>query len=194
MDTISKLLEKYKMDPVDAAKQSRNWFTQQMNLLNKTKLNRAVLMSTRDEMIKETRIMPGCMYIFEYDALNSDTLPYWDRFPLIIPFKQVKGGFYGLNLHYLHPQLRAQLLGVLMRFASNKELDENTKLKFTWQAASTAAKHKFIGACVKHYLNPQVRSKFLRILPEHWSGAIMLPVESFEGAGKQTVWRDSRKG
>ena len=43
----------------------------------------------------------GSMYMYEYSAKHKDTLPYYDRLPLIFPYKKVKGGFYGLNMHYL---------------------------------------------------------------------------------------------
>ena len=36
-----------------------------------------------------------------------------------------------------------------------------------------------------------IRSRILRVNPENWQTAIMLPVEKFEGAGKQTVFNDS---
>ena len=41
----------------------------------------------------------GQMYMYFYEAKTKDTLPYFDRFPLVFPFAKVKGGFYGLNMH-----------------------------------------------------------------------------------------------
>lgn len=199
MDKLSKLFEQYKMNPGDAATKSKAWFNQQVVLLNATKINPSLLKMNRDEMSKVGRIMPGSMYVFEYDPKYAEEIlaqkehAYYDAHPLVIPFRQVPGAFYGLNLHYLHPQLRVKLLDGLMKFASNKTLDENTKLKFTWQMAHAAAKNKYISSCVKMYLTHQVRSQFMKIEPEHWVGALMLPIDSFVGGSKQGVWKESTR-
>lgn len=56
------------------------------------------------------RPLVGQMYMYYYDAKTKDTLPYFDRMPLVFPFKKVAGGFYGLNMHYLPLTLRAKLI------------------------------------------------------------------------------------
>ncbi len=192
-DKLAKLFETYRMNPADAVKQSKNWYNKQIALLSATRLPTSMLLKNRDEMQKVTKILPGSMYMFQYDPKNAETLPYYDTFPLVIPFRHVAGGFYGLNLHYLHPQMRVALLDKLMMFATNKNLDESTKLKFTWQTAHAASKNKFIGACVKMYLATHIESQFMKILPEHWVGALMLPTETFVNASKQQVWKESRR-
>lgn len=192
-DRLEKIFETYRMNPSDAAKKSKVWFEQQMMLLNSQKVTHATLMKNRPEMSMKSRIIPGSMYLFQYDPLHADSLQYYDSYPLVIPFRQVQGGFFGLNLHYLHPKARVMLLDSLMSFATDKNLDEDTKLKFTWQVAAHAAKNKFIASCVKHYLIPQVQSQFMKINPPDWAAALMIPCESFVGASKQHVWAESRR-
>ena len=53
----------------------------------------------------------GRMVAFKYDPKTKEKLPHYDRFPLVIPIREVPGGFYGLNLHYLSPQSRTAFLG-----------------------------------------------------------------------------------
>jgi len=48
-----------------------------------------------------TRLEPGNMYMYVYDPKYKDTMPYWDQFPLCLPFDEISGGFVGINLHYL---------------------------------------------------------------------------------------------
>ena len=43
----------------------------------------------------------GVMNLFGYDAKHKATLPYYDKFPLIFPIEPAKGGFIGINFHYL---------------------------------------------------------------------------------------------
>ena len=46
---------------------------------------------------------------FYYPKLKS-TLPYYDRFPLVLPMQGYGDGFLGINLHYLPIPLRIRLL------------------------------------------------------------------------------------
>ena len=135
----------------------------------------------------------GQMYMYYYDAKHKATLPYFDRFPLVFPFKKVKGGFYGLNMHYLPLPLRAKLMDALYGTASNTRFDESTRLKISYQMLESAAKYKEFQPCIKRYLTTQVRSKFMYIYPSEWDVALFLPLERFQGASKTQVWSDSKR-
>ena len=135
----------------------------------------------------------GQMYMYYYDAKHKATLPYFDRFPLVFPFKKVKGGFYGLNMHYLPLPLRAKLMDALYDTASNTRFDESTRLKISYQMLESAAKYKEFQPCIKRYLTTQVRSKFMYIYPSEWDVALFLPLERFQGASKTQVWSDSKR-
>jgi len=126
-------------------------------------------------------------------AKGRKTLPYYDRLPLIFPFKMVKGGFYGLNMHYLPLPLRAKLMDALYETTNNKAYDETTKLKINYQILSKAAKFEPFKPCVKRYLTSQVQSKFMYVYPSEWDIALFLPTERFVGASKSTVWSQSKK-
>jgi hypothetical protein len=139
------------------------------------------------------RPLVGQMYMYYYDAKGKSTLPYFDRFPLVFPFKKVKGGFYGLNMHYLPLPLRAKLMDALYDTASNTRFDESTRLKISYQMLESAAKYKEFQPCIKRYLTTQVRSKFMYIYPSEWDVALFLPLERFQGASKTQVWSDSKR-
>ena len=61
-----------------------------------------------------SNIEPGKMYLFMYNPKMAAKLSYYDEFPLVLPFNVIKGGFLGLNLHYLPPLLRMKLLDELL--------------------------------------------------------------------------------
>ena len=103
------------------------------------------------------------------------------------------GGFYGINLHYLPPQLRARLMDSLYDITNNTKYDESTKLKITYDVLNSASKFRFFKPTFKHYLNSQVRSKFIEINSTEWDSALFLPTERFMKAKKTKVWSDSRK-
>ena len=139
------------------------------------------------------RIMIGSMYMYYYDPKHKATLPYYDRFPLVFPYKKVPGGFMGLNLHYLPLQYRAKLMDALYDVSTNDKYDETTKLKLNYSVLNSASRFKYFAPCVKHYLNEQVRSRFLYVYPSEWDISLFLPLERFQGATKQKVWADSKK-
>jgi hypothetical protein len=137
--------------------------------------------------------MVGSMYMYYYDPKHKQTLPYYDRFPLVFPYRKVPGGFMGINLHYLPLIYRAKLMDALYDVTNNKNFDETTKLKMNYQVLSSAAKFKYFAPCVKHYLTEHLRSRFLYVYPSEWDIALFLPTERFQGATKQKVWADSKK-
>lgn len=139
------------------------------------------------------KILPGSMYLFQYDAKHKDTLPYWDRVPLIFPFKIVKGGFYGINLHYLPMTLRARLMDGLYDFTTNKRYDESTRISMSYKLLSSSAKLRYFAPCVKHYLNDHVESRFMYIYPSEWDIAIFLPLARFQNRTANYVHAQSRK-
>ena len=140
-----------------------------------------------------SRVMIGRMYHFFYDPKHKKTLPYYDRFPLIFPFKRVRGGFLGINLHYLPLRLRAKLMDELYTLSRDNRYDENTRLRISYNVLNGAAKYKYFKPCVKHYLTPHVKSRFLEVYAAEWDIALFLPTERFVGANKRAVHADSRK-
>ena len=81
-------------------KASMNWFQDQVSTMS----------VSRPALIKDgptrARQIYGMMYNFQYDPKTKKTLPYYDRFPLVIPIQPAKKGFHGMNLW--------QLLGIFL--------------------------------------------------------------------------------
>ena len=93
-------------------KQSRDWFRSKLSSMG---VSRNALM--RDEQLKlvnKSQPLIGSMNMFFYDPKHKKTLPYYDRFPLSVIVGPAEGGFYGLNLDYLPPVLRARMLDAVM--------------------------------------------------------------------------------
>jgi hypothetical protein len=137
--------------------------------------------------------MVGQMYMFRYNAKWKDELPYWDKFPLVFPFKKIKGGFLGLNMHYLPLNYRAQLMDALYTVTNNQLYNETTKLKLNYDILNGVSKFRYFKPTIKHYLSDHLTSRFLYVYPAEWDMALFLPLEKFQKANKQEVWKDSRK-
>jgi hypothetical protein len=85
------------------------------------------------------------------------------------------------------------LLDKLSDTASNKNLDANTRLRISYDYLKRASKAFEATPCIKRYLFGHVESRFLEIGADEWDIAVLLPVESFVGAGTGKVYADSRK-
>lgn len=140
-----------------------------------------------------TVIKPGEMYMFMYDPKYKDTLPYYDRFPLIFPFKVEHDRFWGINLHYLPHRQRAVLMDALYDTANNTRYDESTKLLISYKLLQSTSKLRFFKPCVKQYLYSQLNSKFLYVYPSEWDIALFLPLERFSKAPASRVWFQSKE-
>ena len=169
---------------------ARDWFRETAGKINR--INERDLM--RDDTSRLTsQPLLGSMYMFYYDPKHKEELPYYDRFPLVFPYKKVKGGFMGLNLHYLPLQLRARLMDGLYDYANNTRYDESTRLKLNYELLTQASKLKFFKPCIKHYLNTHVQTKFMYVYPSEWDIALFLPTERFVKSKKNQVWMDTKR-
>jgi len=190
--TLQDVFDKNQYDLQTAVKKSRGWFEQQVLLMSKQAITPQKVLKGGAQDLK-VQILPGHLYMFLYDPKNKDTLPYYDRFPLVFPFRKTEEGFLGLNMHYLPYQMRIKLLDRLMVFANNRKMDETTRLKYSWALIDGASRYAAAAPCVKHYLMGHVKSPFRKINGDDWATAMMLPVERFIGSSKDNVWMESRK-
>ena len=147
----------------------------------------------RDRQRLKDKSFIGKMYFYYYDPKTKDSMPYYDRFPLVIPIEQYSDGFLGLNLHYIHPRQRIILLDKLSETASNNKFDEKTKLKLSYDYLKRASSAFEAMPCIKRYLYNHVTSRFLEISADEWDIAALLPMETFVNAQEGQVYSDSRK-
>ena len=178
---------------------ARDWYRQQAKDITRTSRNR----SQGDKLIREmrqdsnrrqdSRFRMGNMYLMTYDPKHKETLPYYDQFPLIFPINKAKGGFLGINMHYLPPILRAKLMDQLYTVLTNRNFDESTRINASYKILNGAAKFKEFKPTIKHYLNAHVRTKPAYINPTEWDIALFLPTQKFIGASATKVYADSRR-
>ena len=186
LDRINQQLTKEGYQP--RTRQARDWL---LNKISKLKPSRQSLLNDRGRLVDDTLI--GHMYFYFYEAKTKDKLPYYDRFPLVLPIEQYQNGFLGLNLHYINPKQRIVLLDKLSEFATNSKYDKTTRLRLTYDSLRVAGKIYEQSACLKRYLYSNIESKFLKIEADEWDIAALLPFESFIGASSSKVWSESRK-
>ena len=155
---------------------SINWYKKKVADLS-NRISAARLM--RDGTLKKTPSF-NKLHFFRYDPKLKQFLKYYDIFPLVMPIQAAKGGFLGINFHYLPIPLRMRLLETLDKrgFRGNY-----SKLKNIREVKPT----------IKHYLRKQFASGFLELEEDDYAPSIFMPVAQFRKAGASQVWRDSRR-
>jgi hypothetical protein len=170
------------------------WYIKNLRKLREANPNRML----RDEektfgSMPSGNMFMGNMFMYIYDAKTKKKLPYWDRFPLVIPIYRKNKTFLGMNLHYLPLWERAVLFNRLLALSSTKSLTPKTRIRATYELLNDAAQYKFFKPTVKRYYFSHIKSRVLRIPPDEWDVALFLPAERFQKETKETVWKDSRR-
>jgi hypothetical protein len=180
---------------------SREWYFKTVKDIQKvtidgknTRLTPERILASKDliDVTAISTLMIGAMAAFFYDPRFKQTLPYYDKFPLIFVAGMAPGGFYGINMHYLAPPQRAQLMEALYSFTNKTRVpDEKTRLAISYSLLNRAARTKLFRPCFKHYLTSHVASKIKLIPAQHWDQALMLPTQRFMKASASAVWKFS---
>ena len=182
-------LEAFRAGITPRSQESMKWFRQKAQQLRPSRSSllkdNALTLSNRPRV--------GSMFMYFYDPKTKEKLPYYDSFPLVVVVGPAEGGFYGLNLHYLPPVLRAKMLDSLIGITNNRIYDDSTRFQVKYSTLKRAASLKYYKPCFKHYLNSQVRSRFAYVEPPEWEIATFLPTADFQKSSKNAVYKDSRK-
>ena len=167
---------------------SMDWFKQKIKGIGKSEFKPSALTNTSDLLRKRLQI--GQLYLYYYDPKTKESLPYYDTFPLVYPYKKVENGFMGYNLHYLPPVLRFKVMGTLLNIQQSGT-SEQKKLAYTYGVLNANEVSKYYSPCIRRYLFTHVRSSYVLIPAEDWLSAALLPTERFVGASSAKVWKES---
>jgi hypothetical protein len=171
---------------------SLNWYRKKVSAFwgDKNYVNPASVFG-RKAKDKFSGIMPGMFYAFKYDPVGKTTLPYYDKFPLILCLKKVERGFLGLNFHYLSPKDRAYFMDKLYRYRHfDEDLGEVINISYEELKKKFSLRH--YKACIKRYRFGHIKNMFMQIHGYEWKVALFLPSDVFN-APRSVVWKDSKE-
>ena len=171
-------------------KEAREWFRQKARNIRGQRRDAETIIANQPGQV---RMQSGRMLAYIYDAKHKKKLPYFDRFPVIFMVKRLKGGWHGINLHYLPPKMRAVLMDELYNIRNNDRWDETTKLKVSYEMLKGAERFKYFKPCFKHYLKSHVKSRIIEIPVTDWDVALWLPNERFNNLNRRKIWEDSKR-
>jgi hypothetical protein len=196
---MPKLIDKYNKMLRDEGlnartRRARNWLkTEVANAVLPTNVRGASLLRDKQKQTTPSNLRPGKLYFYYYDPKYKDVLPYYDRFPLVLPIDLYKDGWLGLNFHYIRPNERLLLMDKLYETLTDDNFDEKTKLRANYGLLLGASRFGAFKPCVKRYLVNHVVSRIIEIDANDWEIALMLPVDSFYGAKRNEVYKNSKE-
>ncbi len=175
-DEFIQVLKGSARELAESAKGAVNWFKDKV-----TQITKKLKGDPNKVFTKDSTPEIGQMYMFAYDPKYKDTLPFYDKYPLVFPIEFYGDGFLGINLHYLPPLARAALLSNLKRLANNNKYDDSTKLNISYELLRAhAVQFKGFENCVKRYLFAHVRSSFHQVSSSDWDKAVLLPLQRWK--------------
>lgn len=180
-------------DPKYSTTNSWSWFMRNVRDLATAQGVKPLALMGDNQIHQTDKILPGYFYQFFYDPKYKEELPFYDTFPLAIPFSATNTHFTCLNLHYIYPKVRLLLLSKLLAFATDDKLSKKMKINLSWKLISNASRFPMVAPCVKMYLRGHVKSKFLKIPPSDYYSAIFLPTESWKKSTNAEVWKKSSR-
>ena len=181
-------------DSADGAELSEKWYRFKVRQVLGTRGSFRGVMADADTEQRKSRPKWGNMNLFWYRPKTAKKLPYYDLFPIVLPFKKHKDGFTGINFHYLPIYMRIKLLELLDAGYGD---DDKGRLQVFW---SDVKRLKLARPIVRRYLAPNVKSLFLHIPLEDMFVGVLLPVEKFykgswtakRSVSSRVVWKDIR--
>lgn len=150
-------------------------------------INKIRSAATKKDLTRTTPKIGG-MYLYVYDAKTKDKLPFWDASPLVIPVQFERGGFSGINFHYIPLNERIALFKLLFGLSSNKS-KRYIRISYDKLKALSTTHWKF---AYKRYLYSHLRTKLLSISKDEWIEALSLPVANFQKASQTVVHKKFR--
>lgn len=196
MDSILTTLseEKTAAQYATMSRESLAWLNKRVQSMNNPSALIRPLVREKGRFVRPTdrnKFLMGGLYFFAYDPKTKADLPYYDKFPMVIPLRRHSDGFIGLNLHYLPIRYRIQFMKKLLPFALYNDEDEIKRIRVTYPMLDASSRFKEFRPCIKKYLYSHIKSRIIAVEPEEWDIALYLPLQQFKKAPAKEVWQES---
>lgn len=167
---FTKLLRATARDLSSKSSESSQWYKDTVSNMGKRDPNKIFEKSSSPQI--------GALMLFLYDPKYKNTLPFYDAHPLVFPVEMHHDGFLGINLHYLPPLARVNMMKGLVDINDNDKYIQNKKLVLTYSLLKYYSNQlRGVDNCIKRYLFNHVRSSFYQVDPQDWEKAALLPLQ-----------------
>lgn len=172
----------------------------QIELPNNHDVTVSLLSNHKNIASKRYMELPGRMFAFMYHPKTRSVLQYYDITPLIITLPTEStdrsGNILGINLHYLDPDLRAELIDRLLHLSSPRMGEKDPPkgvgyFRVNYDLIKTI-RFVFGMACIRSYDPGKIIGRPVMIPSNQWGNAVALPCENFIKAKGRRVWVETR--
>lgn len=144
------------------------------------------------------RLFQGQLVFFKYKPQNEAFIKsnkYYDKYPLVLVTEVYRGGFEGVNVHYLDPVHRLAMFDVIMRKLPTIAASEEwrTRLRVDYDRLKARRQFKFFKPCYKKYLWSGMKRRPVVVPYDVWEEMMGANISRFEKARPATVFRNSYK-
>ena len=183
-EEVKKVLSQFRFEDIDmSSRKATYWLKDNLSLISPLR---------RDKMLKvvesPTSVKLGRMYFFSYNPKYKVTLPFYDQFPLVFMLERQKAGFLGLNLHYLRLSNRASFINYLIDFADSPIWYTDPKARLLLEYSNIKS-NKYLKSCVKSYCYSNFLTGVIEVRPADWKIVPFLPLDKFQKATREEVWK-----
>lgn len=145
---------------------------------------------------KPKRLMIGQLLFFKYLPTNKrfiESNRYYDIYPLIFVTDSYRGGFRGINLHYLDPETRNLLFENMMKqFTTTKGRDHRTnRILLNYSALSSRRTLRAFEPCFKQYRWNGIQKQPMLIPFDFWQTLINQDLGFFRKKKKPNIYLES---
>lgn len=149
-----------------------------------------------DTLSIPNRLFQGQMVFFKYKPQNESFLSrntYYDSFPLVLITDVYRGGFEGINLHFLIPQHRTFLFDAIMRNLPTIKASEEwrTRLMVDYDRLDASRRYRFFKPCYRRYTWSGMKRRPVVIPFQIWEDMVQSETSRFVKARATTVYRDT---
>ena len=186
-EELNAILRKFQFEDMEmASRAATHWLSDNLSQIGP--MSRANMFA---EGISPYSIRGGNMYFYSYEPKTKMEIPFYDMFPVTVAMQPVKGGFIGLNLHYLNFYNRAVFLNYLIDFADSINWHELSMSKMLFEytnikKSENSAKH--LRGSIKRYYFRNFQSPALRVESKDWKVIPFLPIDRFVKLTRQEVF------
>lgn len=135
-----------------------------------------------------SNMMRGMFYTYRYQA---QTVPYWDRYPIVMVLDKGPQYMMGLNFHYLPIGFRFALFEALMPLIAPIPVDQLSRVYIVYKRLASDPRYRAFRPALKTYKLNRIQSSVVRISPLEWPVALAYPSQMFINASDQQVWSES---
>ena len=189
------------MSPIDPKLELQKLIDETTSVLgstDQTYIQFLQLMNKTGRLMMPHRLMPGLLIIFKYEPISESFISrntYYDKFPLVLVTNSYKGGFEGVNIHFLDLEYRKFLFDALMRDLPKIRGSEDwkTRLLVDYDRLDARRKFRFFKPCYRKYLWKGVERRPVVVPFDLWEDMMESHSMKFQNAKPVTVFRKSRQ-